>query len=64
MSHNTDGSLQCDMDRACKQAITHIDVKGYVYCKPHGIERKASHRCRKLTPTELRTLEAGQPITY
>lgn len=54
--------LTCDMDRNCKEPVTHIDVKGYAYCQKHGEDRKQTCRCRKLTPAELNTLKAGQPL--
>jgi hypothetical protein len=64
MGHAKDGSLQCD--GWCKQtgAVTHIDEKGYAYCTPCGIQRKASHRCRKLTGAEIKRLQAGLTISY
>lgn len=64
MGHAKDGTLQCD--GWCKQtgAVTHIDEKGYAYCTPCGIQRKHSHRCRKLTPRELKTITSGGQIAY
>lgn len=57
-----DGSLQCDMDRECKQPITHIDNQGYIYCTEHGADRRYMRPCRKLRPYELRTLERGECV--
>lgn len=54
--------LTCDMDKNCQADVTHIDIKGYVYCGKHGNERKYTCRCRKLTLTEIRQLNAGQPL--
>jgi hypothetical protein len=61
MSHRN-GTLHCDMERACPAAVTHIDEKGFVYCADHGATRKNYCRCRKLRPAELRTLQSGKPI--
>lgn len=58
-------ALTCDMERTCTSPVTHIDVKGWVYCATHGPERRQhGTRCRKLTPTEIQQLRAGQPIAY
>jgi hypothetical protein len=54
--------LRCDMTRDCTAPISHIDCKGYIYCKPHGLDRKAYQRCRLLTPAEMKTLLRGEPI--
>jgi hypothetical protein len=54
--------LRCDMVDDCREAVTHIDSKGYVYCAKHGHERKAYQRCRKLTPKEHAQLTAGEPL--
>jgi hypothetical protein len=64
VSHDKDGRLVCDMERGCLAPVTHIDEKGWVYCAPHGKQRKMSHRCRKLTSGEIKTLKAGKPISY
>jgi hypothetical protein len=54
--------LSCDMRRECAKPVTHLDERGYVYCAEHGAIRKHSMRCRKLSASELRHLESGQPI--
>lgn len=54
--------LTCDMERDCKQAVTHIDEKGFVYCHSHGVQRKTYCRCRMLQPKELKQLQAGVPL--
>lgn len=54
--------LSCDMKCSCKEPITHIDNKGFIYCQSHGEQRKYSVPCRKLTKKELETLKSGQPI--
>jgi hypothetical protein len=56
------GTLQCDMSRDCACTVTHIDEKGFVYCRDHGVTRKNYCRCRKLRPAELRALQSGKPI--
>lgn len=56
--------LKCDMRKDCIAAVTHIDEKGYAYCKEHGKERKAVMHCRKITRGEMKTLLARQPIGY
>lgn len=57
-----EGKLQCDMKDDCHEAVTHIDEKGFAYCDAHGKSRKTYMRCRKLTKTELKQLENGQPL--
>jgi len=52
------------MQNDCNATVTHIDVKGYVYCTVHGVERKSWQRCRKLTPVEIRHLTSGGRIRY
>jgi hypothetical protein len=56
------GTLKCDMKRECTEAVTHIDEKGFVYCRAHGISRKSWMRCRQLTPRELKQLKSGEPL--
>jgi hypothetical protein len=56
--------LKCDMTSTCTSPVTHVDEKGYVYCTPHGIGRRAYNRCRKLTPSEKKKLERGETISY
>lgn len=58
--------LTCDMVHGCTARVSMIDEKGYVYCGPHGKQRRDSGiRCRKLTGPELRQLETGKPLaTY
>jgi len=54
--------LRCDMERDCQKPVTHIDSKGYVYCREHGIQRQSYQRCRQLRPAELTRLQAGEPL--
>jgi hypothetical protein len=56
--------LTCDMVDGCTEPIAYIDHKGYIYCAKHGPERKGSGiRCRKLTPAELKQLQAGGTVS-
>ena len=51
------GKLRCDKNETCRDEITHIDDKGYIYCTYHGEQRNMGPRsCRKLTPPELTRL--------
>lgn len=54
--------LECDGVKGCAAPPTHIDDKGFIYCRAHGIARKAWRRCRQLTRAELRILGTGEPI--
>ena len=75
MTHEnqTDGSvaLKCngpigdrwDDDSVCSRPVTHIDEKGFIYCRECGDKRKAARRCRKLTATELNLLRAGEVLS-
>jgi hypothetical protein len=55
--------LVCDMEAGCAAPVTHLDEKGFVYCKPHGIYRRGGgYRCRALSGRELRQLTAGEPL--
>lgn len=56
--------LECNMKDDCTSPITHIDEKGFIYCKEHGLERKQSHRkrCRQLKPKELKDLQSGKQL--
>ena len=56
------GILACDMRDTCVSTITHIDEKGFIYCAEHGADRQSWCRCRKLTPAELKRLQAGRTI--
>ena len=56
--------LRCDQVRTCRAPVTHIDEDGYVYCAPHGADRRSVCRVRKIKPAELQTLQAGRPIWW
>lgn len=57
-----DGPIGKSDRSSCAEPVTHIDEKGYVYCRDCGNDRKQSHRCRKLTAGELKQLRAGKPL--
>jgi len=59
----TPAVLRCDMADDCAAPVTHLDRKGYVYCAPHGIERRDYQPCRKMQPWEIRRLETGRPLS-
>jgi hypothetical protein len=56
--------LHCEMVDTCRADVTHVDDKGYVYCKAHGLDRKAYRPCRQLRPAEIRKLINGETISY
>jgi len=55
-------TITCDMERDCTRPIAYIDVKGYIYCQKHGLQRKQAHRCRKLTTGELQAILNGEAL--
>lgn len=58
-------TLQCDGDRGCTECVTHVDDKGWVYCKSHGLRRRRGGTpCRILKPHEIETLRCGRTINY
>lgn len=55
--------LTCDMRRDCRAEVTHLDEKGFVYCRAHGIQRREhGKRCRALAKWELDQLAQGKPL--
>lgn len=58
--------LTCEMSKNCQKPVTHIGSKGYVYCTPCALERRASgyERTRKMTKAELAKVQSGTPIRY
>ncbi len=56
--------LSCTMESDCAASVTHIDNKGFVYCRDHGVQRKHHTPCRKLTRAEYKRLGAGLTISY
>lgn len=58
-------TLKCDMEKDCKEPVTHIDNKGFVYCSKHGERRKAGGvPTRALRPGEVKKLEQGETVKY
>jgi len=57
-------NLKCDMTKDCQKPVSFIDVKGFVYCECHGLQRQSYTRARKLTPKELETIQQGKQISY
>jgi len=55
-------TLQCEWEDGCKEPVTHVEAKGYVYCARHAAY--SGRRARKLKPAEVKKLEAGEPIKY
>ena len=46
----------------CKNLVTHIDNKGFIYCEHHGKIRKTYRPTRKLKPSELKKISNGKTI--
>jgi len=63
MSTTTTGDLQCDWGEDCHAEISHIDSNGFIYCTPHGVQRRDWRPCRKLRPHELARLRRGEQVT-
>jgi hypothetical protein len=57
-------TLHCDMEKNCKEPVSMIDNKGFVYCTKHGERRKMDVGTRKLKPAEIKKLEKGESIRY
>lgn len=55
--------LTCEMEVGCREPVARIDQKGFVYCEPHGQERKIWQPCRKLRAWELKRLKRGKALT-
>jgi len=54
--------LKCDGVKDCPHRVSHIDEKGFIYCKQCGFARKQSVRCRTMTPRELIQIKSNQPL--
>jgi hypothetical protein len=52
------------MTSDCHEPVTHIDRKGYVYCKAHGVGRRDTMPCRPLRRYEIDTLSAGGTVPW
>lgn len=54
--------LTCDMSEDCRNPVTHIGSKGWVYCAECRVHRKGWERTRKIRPWEMKLLLAGEPL--
>jgi len=54
--------LQCDMDERCRNEVTHLGDKGFVYCSSCAPDRIGWERVRKLQGWEKRSLLAGEML--
>lgn len=54
----------CDLHMDCKNPVTHIGNKGYLYCSMHAVERRQSgyERTRKMVAWELKVIANGEPL--
>ena len=52
----------CDMRKDCKNPVTHIGEKGYVYCAICVPCRQGVERCRKMAGWERARIAAGKPL--
>jgi len=57
-------ALTCDMETDCLAPVTHIDNRGFTYCKRHGVMRQYDVPCRQLRAWEKRELERNGSIYY
>lgn len=56
-------TLQCEMNDACVFPVTHIDEKGFIYCKLCARERRYSgRRARAMRPWELKLVRNGGQV--
>jgi hypothetical protein len=57
--------IECSHARSgCKDPVTHIDNKGFIYCAKHGKDRQAVRACREIRAWELRVLRAGGALSW
>jgi hypothetical protein len=56
--------MQCAMRDECRQPVTHIGEKGYVYCAEDAERRRQSgyERTRRMRVWELQLIANGQPL--
>jgi hypothetical protein len=54
--------MKCAMTDECNNPIKYIDIKGFIYCKEHGLVRKSHTSCRQLKPNELKLILANKPL--
>lgn len=65
MINETKQDLKCTgMIEKCAEPVTHIDNKGFIFCGQCGPIRKSSRPTRKMTKTEIKTLENHGTISY
>jgi hypothetical protein len=63
MTKQTKTQLHCEMSKECGHPVTHLEYKGFVYCKECAMELKWSRRIvRALRPWEIKMLQAGQAL--
>lgn len=54
--------LQCQMSDDCRNSVTHIGEKGYIYCQACIVHRKGYERCRRMRAWEMKLLLTGEPL--
>lgn len=57
--------LTCDnmtVDPLCPMKASHVDAKGWIYCRSCAEIRRGSQRVRALAPIEIRAIMAGVPL--
>ncbi len=59
---NQMAKVKCEMRDTCKNPVTHIGEKGYVYCAAHAPDRRGFERVRKMRTWELRLLQRGEQV--
>ncbi len=50
---------QCDMRDECKNPVTHVGDKGWIYCAEHARGRQGWERTRQMRKWELDILKTG-----
>lgn len=55
-------AVQCEMSAECSQRVTHIGVKGYVYCAEHAAVRRGIERTRRMRAWEIRWIREGRVL--
>lgn len=56
--------MQCEMKDDCKNDVTHIGEKGWIYCTDHATSRRASgyERTREMRAWERRWIRQGKVL--
>lgn len=57
-------NLKCSGEKNCDNEIKYIDIRGFIYCKNHGLTRKYSTPCRNLAKFEIKILQYGKPTHW